>query len=70
MFYKDAMCNFMGQDRWVASFANSYHDEYASSVPTPWITAETGRVAGEVRSAGGNGFTAGNLTFVTVYEAG
>ena len=27
-------------------------------------------VAGEVCSAGGDGFTAGNVTFVQVYEAG
>ena len=30
----------------------------------------SGRVAGEVRAAGGGGFGAGNVTFVTVYEAG
>jgi len=29
-----------------------------------------GKVAGEVRSAGGQGLTAGNVTFVNVYEAG
>jgi hypothetical protein len=36
----------------------------------PWVTTESGRLAGEVRSAGGGGFTAGNVTFVSVYEAG
>ena len=30
----------------------------------------SGRVAGEVRSAGGGGFGAGNVTFVNVHEAG
>jgi cathepsin A (carboxypeptidase C) len=35
-----------------------------------WIPARSGRVAGEVRSAGGNGFGAGNVTFVNIFEAG
>lgn len=39
-------------------------------MPTKWTTLASGRVAGEVRSAGGDGFTAGNVTFVQVYEAG
>ena len=34
------------------------------------MTLSSGRIAGEVRSAGGDGFTAGNVTFVQVYEAG
>jgi len=36
----------------------------------PWVTTYNGRVAGEVKSAGGQGLTAGNVTFVNVYEAG
>jgi cathepsin A (carboxypeptidase C) len=66
----DAMCNYLGQEKWVADFDNTFRSEFVASVPTPWISAETGKVAGEVRSAGGAGFTAGNLTLVTVYEAG
>jgi len=34
------------------------------------VTFESGRLAGEVRSAGGAGYTAGNVTFVNVHEAG
>lgn len=67
---QDSMCNYLGQERWVADFDNVFHDEFSSSVPIPWIVAENGKIAGEVRSAGGDGFTAGNLTFVTVHEAG
>jgi len=66
----DSMCNYLGQERWVTDFDNVYHSEFSSSVPIPWIVAETGKIAGEVRSAGGDGFTAGNVTFVTVHEAG
>jgi cathepsin A (carboxypeptidase C) len=36
----------------------------------PWRTIESGDVAGEVKSAGGSGATAGNITFVNVHEAG
>lgn len=66
----DAMCNYLGQEKWVTDFDNTFHSEFVASIPTPWIDSETGKVAGEVRSAGGAGFTAGNLTLVTVYEAG
>ncbi len=34
----------------------------------PWILED--KQVGEVRSAGGDGFTAGNVTFVNVYDAG
>ena len=36
----------------------------------PWVTTESGVLAGTVRTAGGDGETAGNVTFVTVHEAG
>ena len=49
---------------------NKFHDEFAQSAPTAWLTLDSGRQAGLVRSAGGDGFTAGNLTFVRVFEAG
>ena len=38
--------------------------------PIPWITEDSQEVVGTVRSAGGKGFTAGNVTFVVVHEAG
>lgn len=34
------------------------------------MNERSGRVAGEVRTAGGGGLGAGNVTFVNVYEAG
>jgi cathepsin A (carboxypeptidase C) len=64
------MCNFMGNGRWVSKFDNVFHEEFASSKPIPWIPGNSGRTAGTVRTAGGNGFTAGNVTFLTVHEAG
>lgn len=47
-----------------------YHSEFASTKGVPWVTLESGTIAGEVRSAGGQGFTSGNVTFVQVFEAG
>jgi cathepsin A (carboxypeptidase C) len=66
----DAMCNFMGNERWVSKFDNVFHEEFASSKPTPWTIKHSDRVAGTVRTAGGNGHSAGNVTFVVVHESG
>ena len=49
---------------------NRFHDELEKAAPVSWTPLTTDRVAGEVRSAGGGGYTAGNVTFVQIYEAG
>src|ERR1700761_3024405 len=70
------VCNYMGNERWLEVLDSSFKSEFAAATPMPWIIASadaTGapsRPAGQVRSAGGGGFTAGNVTFVTVFEAG
>ena len=66
----DAMCNFMGNERWVSKFENIFHEEFLSSEHVPWVIERSGRVAGTVRTAGGGGHTAGNVTFLAVDEAG
>ncbi|KAH9483643.1 Carboxypeptidase Y-like protein A [Psilocybe cubensis] len=66
----DMMCNFIGNERWVEKLETQFTSEFTQAQPVPWITIETGRSAGTVRSAGGGGFGAGNVTFVTVHEAG
>ncbi|PPQ66021.1 hypothetical protein CVT26_010777 [Gymnopilus dilepis] len=66
----DMMCNYLGNGRWVEQLVTDFLPEYTQTDAVPWVTAKSGRVAGEVRSAGGGGFRAGNVTFVTVYEAG
>jgi len=66
----DYMCNFIGNERWVADFDNKFHEEFVEAKPKPWTTLRGGKLAGSVRSAGGGGSTAGNVTFVTIYEAG
>ncbi|KAF9533625.1 carboxypeptidase C [Crepidotus variabilis] len=66
----DMMCNYLGNSRWVEALPTKFSGEFKKSKVIPWITADSGKVAGEVRSAGGEGFTAGNVTFVNVYNAG
>lgn len=62
------MCQ--GEERLVEQLETKFFEEFKSAKSRPWVTTESGKVAGEVRSAGGSGFTAGNVTFVNVYEAG
>uniref|UniRef100_A0A0W0FN62 Carboxypeptidase n=1 Tax=Moniliophthora roreri TaxID=221103 RepID=A0A0W0FN62_MONRR len=66
----DLVCNFIGNERYVEQLDTQFRDEFAKAKLTPWVDLSTGRQVGEVRSAGGNGLTAGNITFVRVYEAG
>ncbi|KAJ3786666.1 carboxypeptidase C [Lentinula aff. detonsa] len=66
----DMMCNFIGNERWVEQLDTKLHDEFALAQSIPWVTMKGGVLAGTVRSAGRGGFGAGNITFVTVHEAG
>ncbi|KAJ3934630.1 MAG: carboxypeptidase C [Lentinula lateritia] len=66
----DMMCNFIGNERWVEQLDTKFYHEFAAAQSIPWITLESGVLAGTVRSAGRGGFGAGNVTFVTVHEAG
>ena len=59
-----------GNERWVEQLPTKFSQEYSESKAIPWVTSKYGKVAGAVRSAGGHGFTAGNVTFVNVYNAG
>lgn len=59
-----------GNERWVEALEHDFHKEFLVAETLPWVTIESGRLAGTVRSAGGNGNTAGNVTFVAVHEAG
>ncbi len=59
-----------GNEAWVENLESKFHKEFKAAPSIQWVTAGEGRVAGEVRSAGGSGFGAGNVTFVNVYEAG
>ncbi|KAK0492073.1 Alpha/Beta hydrolase protein [Armillaria luteobubalina] len=66
----DMMCNYIGNSRWVEQLDTVFSEEYNGAKSLPWVTAKTGVTAGEVRSAGGDGFTSGNVTFVNVHNAG
>ncbi|KAF5317633.1 hypothetical protein D9611_014972 [Ephemerocybe angulata] len=66
----DMMCNYIGNERWVDALETKFAEEFKKTKAIPWIPLTTGKVAGTVRSAGTGLFTAGNVTFVEVYEAG
>ena len=59
-----------GVERWMEKLEQKFHDEFLNSETLPWTTVESREQVGEVRYAGGGGLTAGNFTFVKVYEAG
>lgn len=59
-----------GNERWVEQLETSFREEFAAMEAAPWVTSGTGVRAGTVRTGGGGGATAGNVTFVAVHEAG
>ncbi|KAJ7057203.1 carboxypeptidase C [Mycena amicta] len=61
----DMMANYMGNERWVENLNTQFKTEFATAESLDWVIGGSNTIAGTVRSAG-----AGNLTFVTVYEAG
>jgi len=54
----------------VEKLESVFQEEFLAAEPIPWITQDSQEVVGTARSAGGSGFTAGNVTFVVVHEAG
>ncbi|KAI0079536.1 serine carboxypeptidase [Panus rudis PR-1116 ss-1] len=66
----DAMCNFIGNEAWMEKLEHNFHEEFAKKKSSPWTTLHSGALAGEIRSAGGDGETSGNVTFARVYAAG
>lgn len=59
-----------GNERWVEQLDTVFLEEFSTAPTEQWVTLRSGKVAGTVRSAGGAGSGAGNVTFVTVYESG
>ncbi|OAX37709.1 peptidase S10 serine carboxypeptidase [Rhizopogon vinicolor AM-OR11-026] len=64
----DLMCNFMGETQFVSGLDSMFHDEFLAAPTIPWSVNDT--IVGEIRSAGGGGLTAGNLTLAVIFEAG
>ncbi|KAJ7035925.1 serine carboxypeptidase, partial [Mycena alexandri] len=61
----DMACNYIGNSRWVAEFPSVHKDAFSKAEFLPWTVSN--RQAGVVRSAGEG---AGNVTYITVFEAG
>ncbi|KAI6127217.1 peptidase S10 serine carboxypeptidase [Pisolithus sp. B1] len=66
----DMMCNFIGKECWLEVLHTDFLDKFLDAPTKVWITSSLKKVTGTIRSAGGNGSQAGNITFVTVLEAG
>jgi len=66
----DSVCNYIGNERWLEKLDSVFQEEFLAVKSIPWVTEESQEVAGTVRTAGGHGFTAGNVTLVAVDEAG
>ncbi|KAJ6585263.1 serine carboxypeptidase [Mycena capillaripes] len=61
----DMMCNYMGESQWIAQLPSTHKEAFGEAPFLPWTVSD--RQAGVVRSAGGG---AGNVTYLTVFEAG
>ena len=66
----DMACNYLGNERWVEELETKFQPEFKKTTKQPWVTLGKGDLSGWVRSAGGDGFTAGNITYVQVHAAG
>jgi len=61
----DMMCNYMGESRWIEQLPSEHKEVFGSAPFLSWTVSD--RPAGVVRSAGEG---AGNVTYLTVFEAG
>lgn len=61
---------YKGEEQWISQLDSKFRAEFSMTPALPWTTLDSGILAGAVRSVGGGGLTAGNVTFVTVHGAG
>ncbi|KAF7349217.1 Carboxypeptidase [Mycena sanguinolenta] len=66
----DMMANYMGNERWVENLDTKFKSQFTAAEAQPWIVPGSAEIAGQVRSVGGEDGRGGNITFVTVFEAG
>lgn len=59
-----------GNERWVEKLETNLHAEFSEALSLPWVTLDAHKQAGLVRQAGGGKNSAGNVTFVNVWNAG
>ncbi|KAJ7336389.1 serine carboxypeptidase [Mycena albidolilacea] len=64
------MANYMGNERWVENLDTKFKSQFAAAEGQPWSVPGSNEIAGQARSAGGGDGRGGNITFVTVFEAG
>ncbi|KZV85939.1 peptidase S10, serine carboxypeptidase [Exidia glandulosa HHB12029] len=62
----DAVCNWMGVEKWMEKLESKFQVEFALTRRVPWFTKDS-KLAGSVRAAGAG---AGEYAFVKVHDAG
>jgi cathepsin A (carboxypeptidase C) len=73
LFYagvEDAMCSYTGIRALVEELDNVFKAEYNAAPVSPYVLLGGKKEVGLVKVAGAQGFTAGNLAFVSVNAAG
>ncbi|KEP49632.1 serine carboxypeptidase [Rhizoctonia solani 123E] len=69
----DFMCNAIGNLQWLEKLETSFQADFQAAKQIPFVplSSKSNKPAGFVKTAGGNGkFTAGNVTYVQIYDAG
>ncbi|KAJ6571818.1 serine carboxypeptidase [Mycena capillaripes] len=66
----DMMANYMGNELWVENLDTKFKSQFSAAEGVAWSVRGSKEIAGQVRSAGGGEGRGGNITFVTVFEAG
>ncbi|KAH7339033.1 serine carboxypeptidase [Rhizoctonia solani] len=69
----DFMCNAIGNLQWLEKLETSFQADFQAAKHVPFVplSSKTNKPAGFVKTAGGKGqFTAGNITYVQIYDAG
>ncbi|KAG9019709.1 hypothetical protein FRB90_010979 [Tulasnella sp. 427] len=60
----------VGYLEWMSKLDSVFQDEFVFAPILPWSVEKNGTTVGVVKAAGGKTSSAGNFTFVSVYEAG
>ncbi|CAE6418101.1 unnamed protein product [Rhizoctonia solani] len=69
----DFMCNAIGNLQWLEKLETSFQADFQAAKQVPFVplSSKSNKPAGFVKTAGGKGqFTAGNITYVQIYDAG
>lgn len=64
------MCNYVGIYSFIKELDNVFQAEFNANPLVPYVTLGGHKEVGRVQVAGAQAFTAGNLAYVSVHDAG